>query len=799
MVTTSNPVGVSRCLGLALGLCLALASLPVAGQTRLSLDLLESRKPPEFTPLYEGRSVSIRGVVATGAYHLPGYTLLAIQDPGGGGVLQMPQGNIQLYSYHPGDELEVEGTVQSLFGAVTVVPTHIDVLGRKRVPETLHVPVRELMSSRYIGMLVRTEGKVAEASYNSGGAYLTLSSANGLYKLFIPQSPDRPMPSIDRFNIGDTVRATGTAFQYCPKPPYNRWFELVVRDTGDIVALERSWFLPPGVIAGGLGVLLVGGFMVWSRERRMRSQRKRLKTTYQLGEEILGASSPETILKRISEALPGILGVTGLRLYVFNRGMKTLDRLVDDGTEPASISLSSPPGGTPAGAVACFHYRTLLVIPDIARSPFPIAEEEGDAAPKSLLFVPMLAQNEVIGVLELDQDDRVRNFSTDEQALAQHLGNQIGVAIRLMDQRSVQEQLFRTEKLAAVGRLISGVVNELQTPLSSISELAHKALEKAHGSAAEREVAAIGAEARKAAAMVARLVSFASVEQVEVRPVEVNGLLRNLIEFREGDWKASGIRVRDLTSREPLFVIGSQGQLEQVFLNLFVHVEQSLAHSDQKSLTIRTSLLARRLLVEISFTSPPELRKMEDTASVLGVTRSVIAGHGGEVRLIEKNNAEPRFEVELPASMKDRTILATPAAVASARESSRRMTALVIEPEEAAQRQILALLAARGYRVVPVTNSDTGLELAQRMRFDAAFCSIHAPGLNWVELSERMQSRTGGFILLSDGYDVELSADFEGDGRFVLPKPVQEAELERVLRLIEPVTAQVIPISKTGT
>jgi GAF domain-containing protein/CheY-like chemotaxis protein len=552
------------------------------------------------------------------------------------------------------------------------------------------------------------------------------------------------------------------------------------------------------MIAAGLGVLLIVGFMMWGRERRLRGQRKRLRTTYQLGEEILGASSPETILKRISAALPGILGVTGVQLYVYNRGAKTLDSVVDENSQPVSISLSSPPGGTPAGAVACFHYRTLLVIPDIERSPFPIAGKEGERAPKSLLFVPMLAQNEVMGVLELDQDDRVRDFSSDEQALAQHLGNQVGVAIRLMDQRSVQEQLFRTEKLAAVGRLISGVVNELQTPLASISELAHKALEKARGGGAEREVAAIAAEAHKAAGMVARLVTFAASEPVEARPVDVTTLLRNLIEFRQGDWKASGIRVNDLVGRDSLFVLGSQGHLEQVFLNLFVHAEQSLAESPQKSITIRTSQLARRLLVEISFTSPPELRKLEDTAAVLGVTRSVIAGHGGEVRLIEKNNAEPRFEVDLPVSMKDRALPAMAAGNGPVRES-RRMTALVIEPDEAAQRQILALLTGRGYRVVPVTNSDTGLDLAQRMRFDAAFCSIHAPGLNWVELSERMQSRVGGFILLSDGYDVELSADFEGDGRFVLPKPVQEPELERVLKLVDRGLAPVIPISKTGT
>ena len=130
----------------------------------------------------------------------------------------------------------------------------------------------------------------------------------------------------------------------------------------------------------------------------------------------------------------------------------------------------------------------------------------------------------------------------------------------------------------------------------------------------------------------------------------------------------------------------------------------------------------------------------------------------------------------------------------SVADFSRGLTALVIESEETAQRQILGLLAARGYRVVPVANADTGLELANRMRFDAAFCSDHAPGLNWVELSERMRHRVGAFVLLSDGYRADLAADFEGDGCYVLAKPVQEAELDRLLRDLEPS----VPIARNG-
>jgi hypothetical protein len=52
-----------------------------------------------------------------------------------------------------------------------------------------------------------------------------------------------------------------------------------------------------------------------------------------------------------------------------------------------------------------------------------------------------------------------------------------------------------------------------------------------------------------------------------------------------------------------------------------------------------------------------------------------------------------------------------------------------------------------------------------------------------------MHSRVGGFVLLSESYDAELSADFEGEGRYVLPKPVQDSELDRVLRGVEATSA----------
>ena len=773
---------------------LALALVcPLFAQTDHTLAEVTRRQGPDFTPVLVNQAVRVHGVVNSTVFHFPDYSLLSIQDVKNGVVLQVPQPDKRLDILHPGDDIEVEGTVASLFGAVAVLPTKISITGRATPPAPISIPVEELLSTRYLGRLVRTEARIRRVDETTAGSMLDVDTPKGNYRVFLPSAPRQRAPDLSRLlSPGDRVQITGIGHQYCTRPPYDRFFELLVSDPTQLVRTEKGWGVSPLLPAGIVGLVLLIGLFFWNRERSLRGQRARLRQTFQLGEEILGASSSQAILHRITEALPGIIGVTRARLYAHDRAAKTLEEVVEEHGQPVSIPLSSPPGGTQAGAVACFHYRTLLVIPDIDRSPFPRASKGTESAPKSMLFVPMLAQGEVAGVLELDQDDRVRDFTADEQALAQHLGNQIGVALRLLDQRSVQEQLFRTEKLAAVGRLISGIVNELQAPLASISELASHALIKPQG-ATDREVGAIAAEAQKASAIVARMVSFATAEQGEARPVSITALLRSLIEFRASEWKASGIRVRDLTSQEPLLVLGSQGQLEQVFLNLLVHAEQSLADAPQKTITIRTSLLAKRLLLEIAFSASPLSRKPGETASVLSVTRSVVAGHGGEVRLIEKANAEPRFEIELPAAPKERA----PAAAAP-RTSSRSMTALVIEPDEASQRQLLALLSTRGCRVVPVGDSDTGLDLAHRLRFDVVFCSIHAPGLNWVELSERMHSRVGGFVLLSDGYNSELSADFEGDGCFVLPKPVQEPELDRVLQSVEPRGAEVIPITRSG-
>src|SRR5271157_5605560 len=106
----------------------ALLSFPAAAQKQLTLEEVSARTPPDYGPAHGGQTVTVRGVVSAPAYHLPGYTLLAMDDGRFGAVLavlQAPEPDTRLDALHPGEEIEVVGTVFSIAGAVTIRPEHI--------------------------------------------------------------------------------------------------------------------------------------------------------------------------------------------------------------------------------------------------------------------------------------------------------------------------------------------------------------------------------------------------------------------------------------------------------------------------------------------------------------------------------------------------------------------------------------------------------------------------------------------------------------------------------------------------
>jgi len=768
-------------------LALALAAMPVClsgARPSLSLEQAASRKPGDFSPAHDGQEATVSGVASAPSIRVLTYAHIGIHDRAGHGLTLDGPPDL-LAAFEAGDVVEASGVVGQRGGLPVLFVSEIKKTGSAAAAPPVRVRWRDLNSFRYLGLLVTAEARITEVGENTGGDYLLIGDSSGPLKVFFPLAARSGAGAREIYSLGDKIQVTGISSQYCSIPPYDRMFEILAPTYQSVVLLERSWLVPPYAIVVVLLGVVLGLGLWWYRERHIARQRQATRALNALGEEILAALSPSDILEKLSGVVCDLMGVSDVHLYVSRPGSKALERIAGRNVEGAMIPLAEPEGAVANAAALCFRNRTMLAIPDTARSPlFRGSERKSD--PRAAMFVPMLAQGEPLGVLALCHSTRVRAFNQDEQAAAQHFANQVATSLRLMEQRTMREQLFRSEKLAATGQLISGIVDELQAPLESVSAMAGRALARPAEPETKRELAAIASEARRAAEIVSRLLSFARAEKTEARPVEINSLLSSLIKFREREWAAHDMQVSNRLSLEPVRVLGSHGQLEQVFLNLLVHAEQSLASAEHRELFISTSLLARRVLVAISYSGTesgihrdPFLDPSSPEAGALGlgVCRGIIQSHSGEIRFVRTSGSASRFEVELPVVQLE----PRPGPDAAPERGAKQWTALIVEPDPNVQRQLLVHLSARGCRVVPAGPPEEAARMVDRMRFDIVFCSVRLSGMNWLEFFEHVRQRVGVFVLLTEGYDSDLARAFQtGDGH-ILRKPVDEKELAALL------------------
>jgi CheY-like chemotaxis protein len=116
------------------------------------------------------------------------------------------------------------------------------------------------------------------------------------------------------------------------------------------------------------------------------------------------------------------------------------------------------------------------------------------------------------------------------------------------------------------------------------------------------------------------------------------------------------------------------------------------------------------------------------------------------------------------------------------------LTLLLVDSDAPGQRQLTKALSGGGHRVVPTTVEEAA-DLCQRLRFDAVFWALRAGGpasaRHGMDFQERVRAHVPVFVLVSNAYDPDLARSIEGGGGFLIARPIQESQLNGVLKKIE--------------
>jgi len=246
-------------------------------------------------------------------------------------------------------------------------------------------------------------------------------------------------------------------------------------------------------------------------------------------------------------------------------------------------------------------------------------------------------------------------------------GGCVGAVLVLRDLREIkllQEEVKRSEKLAAIGELAAGVAHEIRNPLSSIRGFAQFLRHSLKDKPQEKEYAeTMVSEVDRINRVVTDLLTFARPMAVDIAPTDITELVEHAVRLIKADAMSRQVKIRtrisDL-SRLPM----DGNQITRALLNLLLNALQAVPPGGHIEIGAELDATASRLYLWVEDDGPgvadDKIEKIfepfytthdKGTGLGLAIVHKIAENHNGEIRVVgppKGGTRGCRFSIVLP-------------------------------------------------------------------------------------------------------------------------------------------------------
>lgn len=369
-----------------------------------------------------------------------------------------------------------------------------------------------------------------------------------------------------------------------------------------------------------------------------------------------------------------------------------------------------------------------------------------------------------------------------------------------------REALRQSEKLSAMGTLLTGVAHELSNPLAIVMGRASLLEEKAEGSDAADAARRIREAAERCGRIVRTFLNMARAKPPERSAVRFNEIVRAAADLLGYTLRGDGI-VLELTLAADLPEVRVDAdQLGQVVLNLFVNAQQALAGREGPrriavSAGVETPRPDRepRVWLRVADNGPgvPEPARARlfepffttkaaglGTGLGLSVSRAIVREHGGDL-VLEARDGGASFRLSLPISGEAAPDSLTLALAPAAADDGARV--LVVDDEPEVAELLRGVLERAGCEVAVAESGAVVLQMLDEMRFDAIVSDMRMPEMDGAALWRAVRARDPALarrmlFVTGDTLSPQARQLLDESGCAGLDKPFTNADLLAALR-----------------